>query len=131
MARELISRRLRSALADFLSACSTRRRIGQEFEAEGVPYRPDVSQEHGGRRRPVVHGYYTGEVRVCDGDVVEHGRAAFRARGTGNPHGGSGYGMGSCFGTHRTRRFAAPGSLSREKNASAATETPRPRASAV
>ncbi len=60
MSADLVSRRLRLMLADWLSANSVLREIENEFEAEGVAYKPDPSKNVGGQRRTMVHGYYNG-----------------------------------------------------------------------
>jgi hypothetical protein len=44
MSADLVSRRLRLPLSDWLSSNSVLREIGNEFEAEGVAYKPDPSQ---------------------------------------------------------------------------------------
>jgi hypothetical protein len=43
MKADLISRRLRLMLADWLSSNSTLRQIENEFEAEAIQYKPDPS----------------------------------------------------------------------------------------
>lgn len=60
MSADLVSRRLRLMLADWLSSNSILREIENEFEAEGVAYKPDTSHNVGGQRRTMVQGYYNG-----------------------------------------------------------------------
>jgi hypothetical protein len=60
MSADLVSRRLRLLLSDWLSSNSVLREIENEFEAEGVAYKPDPSQNTGGQRRTMVQGYYNG-----------------------------------------------------------------------
>jgi hypothetical protein len=60
MSTDLISRRLRLLLSDWLSSNSVLREIENEFEAEGVAYKPDPSQNAGGQRRTMLQGYYNG-----------------------------------------------------------------------
>ena len=60
MKADLISRRLRLMLADWLSSNSTLRQIENEFEAEAIQYKPDPSQSPGGQRRSMVQAYYNG-----------------------------------------------------------------------
>ncbi|MEI9996396.1 MAG: abortive infection family protein [Rhizomicrobium sp.] len=56
MTNELISRRLRIMLTDYLSSNSVLREIENEFEAEGVRYSAPT-QAAGGQRRTMVQGY--------------------------------------------------------------------------
>jgi hypothetical protein len=60
MTTDLVSRRLRLMLADWLSSNTVLRQIENEFEAEGVEYKPDPSQNPGGQRRSMVQAYYNG-----------------------------------------------------------------------
>jgi len=60
MDADLVSRRLRSLLMDYLSANSVLREIEDEFQSENIPHRPDPSQQTGGQRRTLVQGYYNG-----------------------------------------------------------------------
>jgi hypothetical protein len=60
MSADLVSRRLRLLLSDWLSSNSVLREIENEFEAEGVAYKPHPSQNAGGQRRTMVQGYYNG-----------------------------------------------------------------------
>jgi hypothetical protein len=60
MSADIVSRRLRLMLADFLSSNSVLREIENEFQAEGIPYKPDPAQNVGGQRRTLVQGYYNG-----------------------------------------------------------------------
>lgn len=60
MASDLVSRRLRTILMDYLSGNSVLREIGDEFDAEDILCRPDPSQQSGGQRRTLVQGYYNG-----------------------------------------------------------------------
>jgi hypothetical protein len=57
---DLVSRRLRNLLADWLSSNSVLREIENEFEAEGIAYKPDPTQNVGGQRRTMLQGYYNG-----------------------------------------------------------------------
>jgi hypothetical protein len=54
---ELISRRLRSMLMDYLAANSVLREIESEFEAEEIPY-AEPQKNVGGQRRTLIQGYY-------------------------------------------------------------------------
>lgn len=47
-------------LADWLSPNSTLREIENEFEAQGIPHVPDLSDGSGGQRRQLTKGYYNG-----------------------------------------------------------------------
>ena len=60
MSTDLVSRRLRLLLSDWLSSNSVLHEIENEFEAEGIAYKPDPSQNAGGQRRTLVQGYYNG-----------------------------------------------------------------------
>lgn len=60
MQQELISRRLRSLLADYLAGASTLREIENEFGAAYIDFRPDPDAVVQGQRRAMVHGYYAG-----------------------------------------------------------------------
>lgn len=60
MSADIVSRRLRLMLADYLSSNSVLREIENEFEAEGISYKPDPAQNAGGQRRTMVQGYYNG-----------------------------------------------------------------------
>jgi hypothetical protein len=60
MTSDLVSRRLRLMLSEWLSGNSVLRQIENEFEAEGVVYKPDPSQNPGGQRRSMVQAYYNG-----------------------------------------------------------------------
>jgi hypothetical protein len=57
---DIVSRRLRSLLSDYLSGNSVLREIENEFEAEQVPFRPIDGQNVGGARRTLLQGYYNG-----------------------------------------------------------------------
>jgi len=54
---ELLSRRLRSKLMDYLASNSVLREIEREFENEGIPYQPP-EKNVGGERRSLIQGYY-------------------------------------------------------------------------
>lgn len=54
---ELISRRLRSKLMDYLASNSVLREIEREFENENIPYQPP-EKSVGGERRSLIQGYY-------------------------------------------------------------------------
>lgn len=58
MAQELVSRRLRNMLMEYLSGNSVLRVIENEFEASDIAYRPIDGQYVGGQRRTLVQGYY-------------------------------------------------------------------------
>jgi hypothetical protein len=60
MAREIICRRLRNLLMDYLSAASVLREIENEFEAADVVRRHIEGQVVGGARRGLVQEYYNG-----------------------------------------------------------------------
>ena len=60
MAHELISRRLRMMLMDYLAGASVLREIENEFEAAEIPYRLIEGQTTTGQRRSMVQGYYNG-----------------------------------------------------------------------
>lgn len=60
MAQELISRRLRMMLMDYLAGASVLREIENEFEAADIPYRVIEGQVTSGQRRSMVLGYYNG-----------------------------------------------------------------------
>lgn len=60
MAQDLISRRLRTMLADYLSGSSVLREIADEFDAADIPHRPLEGQPTGGQRRTLVQEYYNG-----------------------------------------------------------------------
>jgi Abortive infection C-terminus len=60
MASDLISRRLRSMLMDYLAGSSVLREIENEFDAADIPYRPRETQSLQGQRRTLVQGYYNG-----------------------------------------------------------------------
>jgi hypothetical protein len=60
MSGDIVSRRLRLMLADWLSSNSVLREIENEFDAEGISYKSDPTQNIGGQRRTMVHGYYNG-----------------------------------------------------------------------
>lgn len=55
--RELVSRRLRAMLMDYLAGNSVLREIESEFENEDLPYAP-AQKSVGGERRSLVQGYY-------------------------------------------------------------------------
>lgn len=55
---DLISKRLRSLLADHFATNCTLREIEREFEEVGVPYEHDADFQGGGQRRVRVAGYY-------------------------------------------------------------------------
>ena len=58
---DLVSRRIRLMLADWLSSNSVLRQIENEFEAEGIEYKPGPTQSPGaGQRRTMVQAYYNG-----------------------------------------------------------------------
>lgn len=57
-APDLISKRLRSLLADHFAASCILREIEREFEEVGVPYKHDENFQGGGQRRARVAGYY-------------------------------------------------------------------------
>lgn len=59
-AHDLISKRLRSLLADHFATSCTLREIEREFEEVGVPYEHDEDFQGGGQRRARVAGYYNG-----------------------------------------------------------------------
>ena len=60
MATELVSRRLRNLLMDYLAGSSVLREIENEFEAADVLFQPIEGQEAGGQRRTLTQGYYNG-----------------------------------------------------------------------
>ena len=60
MSTEIVSRRLRLLLADWLSSNSILREIENEFEAERIANKPNPTQNVGGQRRTLVQGYYNG-----------------------------------------------------------------------
>jgi len=60
MAKDLISRRLRTLLMDHLSGSSVLREIENEFESANVPFKPQEGQDGGGQRRNLTQGYYNG-----------------------------------------------------------------------
>jgi hypothetical protein len=60
MSTDLVSRRLRLMLADWLSSNSVLREIENEFEAEGIPSKQDGTQNSGGQRRSMIQSYYNG-----------------------------------------------------------------------
>ena len=55
--RDLVSRRLRAMLMDYLASQSVLREIESEFENEDLPYAP-AQKSVGGERRSLVQGYY-------------------------------------------------------------------------
>jgi hypothetical protein len=65
MPQELIGRRLRSMLMDYLSSNSVLREIDDEFQAADIAQRPDPTQNVGGQRRSLVQEYYNG-LDFCD-----------------------------------------------------------------
>jgi hypothetical protein len=60
MTHELVSRRLRTMLVDYLSGSSVLRQITDEFDAADIPHRPIEGQLFGGQRRTLVNEYYNG-----------------------------------------------------------------------
>jgi hypothetical protein len=58
MPTDLISRRLRSLLTDWLVANSTLRAIDNEFEGEQIELKAGAEQPNTGQRRSRVNGYY-------------------------------------------------------------------------
>lgn len=57
MASELLSRRLRNLLTDYLAGASTLREIQDEFDAEGIEFEKP-REPVGGQRRTLLAGYY-------------------------------------------------------------------------
>jgi hypothetical protein len=60
MPQELIGRRLRSLLMDYLSSNSVLREIDDEFQAADIPRGSDPNPIVGGQRRSLVQAYYNG-----------------------------------------------------------------------
>ncbi len=57
---ELISRRVRTVFADYVTASSTLREIEDAFEGARVPFKPDGVTPSGSQRRTMAAGYFNG-----------------------------------------------------------------------
>lgn len=68
MTKEIVSRRLRNLLADYLSGNSTLREIENEFDAAYIEPAP-VENTTGGQRRTLVQSYYQGLDFTQPGDA--------------------------------------------------------------
>jgi hypothetical protein len=102
MAHELIGRRLRNMLMDYLSGSSVLREIENEFDAAGVARRSAPDPPVGGQRRTLVQEYYSSLDFTNPSDVRKFlnvlsifmrniERAIESAAGSSDPFGGASY----------------------------------------